>query len=289
MSLLLLVALGWAGVYVMIEVVDGIIEPLTIAAWRATLSTAVLLGFCLVSRRSLCPALQHSVTLAAVSWIGFVALWTAIPLGERQVDAGVASILSCVVPVTAMAVTALIPGPPRVRAVAWLGAGLACGGLVLAIGPWHLWQDNASTLGILIIVAGFAGFSVGGVILHRRGVSLDPVAAVTVTSLYTIPPLWLLAFVVETPSLDAVGSVRVISTMLVIGVVGTALPNLLYFVLIQRAGAVFANLYGYLLPILGVLLTLVVLGQMPAWTIIIGLPLVFIGVAIIQRADASDA
>lgn len=287
LSLLLLVALGWAGVYVMIKLIDEVVEPLTIAAWRATLSTVVLVVFCFVTRRSLRSALEHSWTLVAVAWVGFVVLWVAIPIGERTVSAGVASILSCVVPVTAMVVTALIPGPPSIGRIAWFGSVLACVGLVLAIGPWHLWQDNAATLGILIIAAGFAGFSLGGVILHRRGGSLDPVAAVTITSLYTIPPLWIIAFLVETPGNDAIRNVRVISTLFAIGVVGTALPNLLYFVLVRKAGAVFANLYGYLLPIFGVLLTMIVFGQLPAWTIVLGLPLVFIGVALIQQAEVS--
>jgi drug/metabolite transporter (DMT)-like permease len=69
-----------------------------------------------------------------------------------------------------------------------------------------------------------------------------------------------------------------------LGVVGSALPGMLVFVLVQRAGAGFMSLYGYLLPLFGIVVAWIAFGRAHQSTFLVGMPITFAGVATVQWA-----
>ena len=73
--------------------------------------------------------------------------------------------------------------------------------------------------------------------------------------------------------------------MLAMGLLCSALPNTLIFVVIKRGGAVFASLYGYVMPVLGLVLAAIVFHITPSRTIYIGTPIAFAGMALLQWAQ----
>ena len=67
--------------------------------------------------------------------------------------------------------------------------------------------------------------------------------------------------------------------LIALGVVGSALPGVLMFVLLQRVGAEFMSLYGYILPLLGIVVAWIAFGRALETTFLLGLPITFAGVA----------
>ena len=71
--------------------------------------------------------------------------------------------------------------------------------------------------------------------------------------------------------------------MLGLGILSAALLGLM-FALVHRAGAGFASLYGYGLPVFGMLFGALAFGHALAWTLYLGALIAFVGVALLQWA-----
>jgi len=98
---------------------------------------------------------------------------------------------------------------------------------------------------------------------------ISPVAVGGVTMLYAAILLWGLAFLLELPT-NMNPSAEAWLGLIALGVVGSALPGVLMFVLLQRAGAEFISLYGYILPLLGIVVAWIAFGRAPEMTFLLG-------------------
>ena len=74
-----------------------------------------------------------------------------------------------------------------------------------------------------------------------------------------------------------------------LGILGAAIPGVLRIALVHRAGAVFTSLYGYLLPVFGIILASIVFRSPPVRTLYVGAPIAFGGVALLQWARRHEA
>ena len=101
--------------------------------------------------------------------------------------------------------------------------------------------------------------------------------------LYATILLWGLVFLLEPPTIPN-PSANAWLGLLALGVVGSALPVMLMFLLVKRAGAEFVSLYGYILPLLGIVVAWIAFGRPPEMTFLVGMPITLAGVATVQWA-----
>lgn len=283
--ILLIMSAAWASGYIIIKLEEGTFPPLILVAWRASIAAVAVLGFCLIARQRLKPAFARSGDLLILALFGITALWSGGAFGEEYIGPGLASILVALVPLTTLVITALPPISKHVRGPAWLGAAIATTGLILVVGPEQILHDGSRLIGVVIISGGFMSFGLYCVLTQSMLKGLNPASAAGVTLLYAAIIVWILAFIFESPT--AINpSTRSWVYMLLLGVGASAIPNLLIFVLIKRAGAVFASLYGYIMPVFGIILGMIVFGTEPAWTLYLGVPVIFVGLALVQRTQA---
>ncbi len=243
----------------------------------------VIFLFCLFARQPVLPALRRSPQLALIGVLGVGTLWAMVSLGEQSVDPELAMLLVCIVPVATLVITALPPDAKRIWWPAWVGTAVATLGLVVVIGPARLADEPSSLHAVLMIALGFASFALANVLAERRTRGLSPAAVGGVTMLYASILLWGLVFLLESPT-EVRPSRQACLQLVVLGIAGSALPGMLVFVLIQRAGAGFASLYGYVLPLLGIVVAWLVFGRAPQTTFLVGMPITFAGVATVQWA-----
>jgi drug/metabolite transporter (DMT)-like permease len=151
------------------------------------------------------------------------------------------------------------------------------------IGPARLADEPSALHAVLMIGFGFASFALANVLAERVTKGLSPAAVGGVTMLYAAILLWGLVFLLERPT-DVRPSREAWLELMALGVVGSALPGMLVFVLVQRAGAGFMSLYGYLLPLFGIVVAWIAFGRAPQSTFLVGVPITFAGVATMQWA-----
>jgi drug/metabolite transporter (DMT)-like permease len=73
---------------------------------------------------------------------------------------------------------------------------------------------------------------------------------------------------------------KTIASILILGFVGTAIAYLLFFALIQRAGANYATLVTYLVPPIALAYGAIFLGESFGWPAFAALALILVGVAL---------
>ena len=148
---------------------------------------------------------------------------------------------------------------------------------------------GASALGLAdtAVLAEFAVFGAAMAIafanvLARRVGPLPPVVLAVGSQLAALVILLPLSLAVDQPwELDPGGAA--LGSLVVLGVVGSAIPSLLFLRLLMRVGATRASLAAYLVPLVAVLLGALVLDERLPWSTLAGMVLILIGALLVNR------
>jgi drug/metabolite transporter (DMT)-like permease len=286
--MLLVLSLSAAWGYVLVKVLEHDITPLTMAATRASIGAVLILLFCAIARHPILPPLRDWWRMLLIGLIGVGLLWAMVSLGDKHVDADLTTVLICVIPIATLLISALPPKPRPVWWPAWIGAAIATVGLTLAVGPAQIVDEPSALAAVLMIATGFAGFALANILVEAWTKVHSPIAVAGVTMLMASVMLWILAIALESPmSLRPSG--KAWGQLVALGVLGAAIPSVFMITLVHRAGAVFTSLYGYVLPIFGIILASIVFRNAPSRMLFIGAPIAFCGVALLQWARSHKA
>jgi drug/metabolite transporter (DMT)-like permease len=274
--ILALLALIWGASFMLIKIADRQLAPSTLILGRVG-SAALLLAAIAVVR--LGPRATLEEIRGAWRWLVVVGLVnTAVPFwllswGETRIDSGLASIIQGAVPIFNALIAFGFFREARVTGLRLLGLAIGFVGVAILVGA----QPHGKLLAALAIVAMALCYAVGMLLAgrHLRGTQplIVALASTAVATLAALP-----AGVIQAPSRMWHG--ETIMAILVLGVVGTAVAYLLFFALIQRAGANYASLVTYLVPPIALAYGAIFLGESFGSTAFIALALILAGVAL---------
>ncbi|GAA2721849.1 DMT family transporter [Cellulomonas aerilata] len=281
---------GWAASYALLAVLWGCsflfiatalrsFTPTQVAFGRIVVGLA-LLGALLLARREL-PRLRRGLLrdLAIVA-----AAMTAVPfvlfaLAEQRVSSVLAGLVNATTPLfTAVFVGLLVPAerPDRVQA-----SGLAIGfaGIAVLLGAWD--TTSIDVPGGLMLLGATLCYGVGNAWSRRRltGSGLSPVALPAVQ--LTLGSVMLAPFVLATPvpvDVDAGAA----AALLALGLGGTGAAYVLYWRVLEQAGATVTASVTYVIPLVSTTLGVVVLHETLHWYEPVGGVVVLAGVALTQ-------
>jgi drug/metabolite transporter (DMT)-like permease len=243
-----------------IKVADRAFHPWTLMAFRTLLAALILLGV-LVARRGLGRALAELRVLAGplivLGTLSAALPFTLIAWGETHVDSGVAAIGNGSMPIWVAVLALRFQRQERVYGLRLFGLALGIVGVAVLVGvhPRGGWWGVIGTVAIVIAAVSYAAGSL--VSQHFTGL-LDPLVVATgsiVGAAVVLLPIGLLQLPGHMPGWKPVGSV------LALGVLGTALGQLLYFRLLVGYGTARASLVTYLLPIPALFYGVTLLGE----------------------------
>jgi drug/metabolite transporter (DMT)-like permease len=190
--------------------------------------------------------------------------------GQQHVSAALAGIILATQPLWTAGMAAAAGHSLSARTLAGILAGL-CGIIVLLAGGLHL--IGTTWWGCLELVAAAACYAAGSIYIERVIPEIPPV--VTASAAMIVSAVVLAPFA-------AVAGLRLPSPatavwVILLGVAGTGGALAVFYLLIQRAGAVRANLAGYLAPAFAVLYGLAFLGEHLYPAAYAGLALILVG------------
>ncbi len=284
-DLLLVVVLGvlWGSAFPVIRygLVAGA-PPLLFAAVRYSLTAAILVPIAFVARspRSAAASMWSPAVFGGLLMIG--GYGGLLYLGEESTSGGLAAILTASAPLaSALFGSGLLPAERLGR---WAVAGLLVGfgGVAVLVLPQLGHPFASGFAGPVLVVSAVLVFALGSVLLRRTAT--------------VAPTLWSLAlqFAVAGALLGAVGVG--IGEPITLGHAAMALPSLaflvivpgvlgyaLYFRIHHRSGPTRANLVGYVNPVAGVLVGLLVFGETVTALEIAGMGLIALGLFMLHR------
>jgi drug/metabolite transporter (DMT)-like permease len=274
--LLTVLALIWGSSFMFIKVAVREMAPATLVLGRvglAALALAVVTPLALGSDLTRAELRTHWRWLVIVGLINTALPFWLLSWGETRLDSGLASIIQASVPIFVAVFAFAFFHEQRVTGAQLLGITVGFVGVALLVGA----QPEGKILGALAVVGMAACYGLGGLLTRRHlGEARPQVVALgtaAVAALALLP-----AGLAQAPS-EAPGW-KAIASVVVLGLVGTALAYLIFFTLIGRAGATYASLVTYLVPPIALAYGAIFLGERFAAAAFGGLALILGGVAL---------
>jgi drug/metabolite transporter (DMT)-like permease len=277
--MLIVLAVVWGGAFFFYKILDEAgLPPFTIVFGRVALAALVLMPVVVLLGKRLPHSPRMWGAFLLLGAINNVIPFALIILGEKQIDSGLASIFNATTPIFAALIAHAFTRTEKIAPSSALGIVLGLFGVALLMGPTALHGINLTSLAQLACIAAAITYGVAVVYArHFRAAGVDPmvVAAGQLcgSALLTLPLVF-----VEHP---AVAHLAAPAWWAWIGLAipGTALAFVLYFRILATAGATNAASVTFLVPVFAVLLGTLVLGEHLAPTTIIGMIVIFTGLA----------
>jgi drug/metabolite transporter (DMT)-like permease len=276
---LLLIALGltWGASFLLIKLAVATIPPLTVVAGRIVVGVVVLLVIARARGVTLPTDRRSWAKLAVMGALGTVLPFFLITWGETRIDSGLAAILMAFVPIGAILLAHLFQHDEKLTVGKVVGVALGCIGLVVLVGPSALaglGHELTAQLAVLAAALCYAGNSIVARRLGGLSADIVSIGMLLTAGMIAVPA----AIAVDRPWTLSPSALSLLAVVL-LGVISTALGYVLLFAVIARAGAGFSSFNNFLVPPVGVVWGVLLLGEQPSPHALVALVIVLAGLA----------
>ncbi|MDQ2906887.1 MAG: DMT family transporter [Ktedonobacteraceae bacterium] len=263
----------WGIPYFFIKIAVRELDPAVIVFARAAIAAAVLIPLA-ASRKMLRPLFRHWPIILLFSLIHMVGAFLLISYGEQHVSSSITSLLIAANPLLVALLALGFDKSERINGPRLIGLLIGMVGLVILLG-FDIGGDGQLWLGAALILLAATGYAIGAMMLkHRPLVALPRIAVAaaecSITSIILLP--WV---ILQPPS--RVPSVNVLASLLVLGLICTALALPTFFALIAEVGASRGTVITYVNPAISVLLGVTILREQLTLATIAGFLLIIAG------------
>lgn len=279
-------ALIWGTSFGFVKVALRGVGPVTLAAGRIVAGALVLTALVAVLRMPFPRGRSFWCHAALLALFGNALPFFAISWGQQRVDSGPAGVLMAVMPLVTLVLAHLFTDGDRLSTRKVLGFLLGFSGIAVLVGPDALRQLGGSgqLLRQLAILSGAVCYAIGTIITRRMPkapIVVSGSAVLLLASSMILPA----ALLFERPWRAAPEAASVLAVIW-LGIVPTALATLIYFRVVQGAGASFLSLINFQIPVVAVVVGVLVLGEKPEPQLFYSLGLVLLGLAVSQVAPS---
>lgn len=283
-NFLWLAALGllWGTSYLFIAIVVSEVPYLSLVAGRMVLSATIMWLILAVMRR---PAPRGWKLWSRYSVMGLLSgalPYSLISWGERSISSGMASLLQSTMPIFTVLLAALLGRGEELNLRKLCGVLVGFLGVVLLMLPdlWH--GARASVAGQLAVVASSLSYAGATLFARSKLRGQSPLASttgqLTTGALMVLPAsLWFDKPLSLAPSWTALAS------WLGLAVLGTVIAYVIYYALIERTSATFVSTVTFIIPVNGVVLGAILLGESVTGWLVGALALVLLGVVMVRN------
>lgn len=281
--MLLSLSLIWGGSFFLNAVILTELPTLTLVAARVSLAAIALWGFAAITGRlrGLTPAVWAA--FAVMGFLNNAIPFTFIVHAQTSISSGLASILNATTPLFTILVAGVCLSDERFSVLRLAGVAIGLFGVVVMIGTDALDGIGSSVWAQMFSLGAAVSYGFASVFGRRfRRLGIDPIQVamgqVTISSLM----LWPVAIVSDRPFDLAMPSVTVWGALGVLSVICTACAYILYFKVLERAGATNISMVTFLVPVSAILLGILFLGETLHISHVIGMLLIGLGLIVID-------
>jgi drug/metabolite transporter (DMT)-like permease len=260
----------WGMPYLFIKIGVEELTPGFVAWSRVALAAIVLLPLAIKTGALRGLPLRWLVAFAAVE---IAVPFPLIGFGEQRISSSLAAILIAALPLVVAFLALRFDHAERPTPVRLVGMLVGLTGVIALVGI-DIGGRGAELLGAAAVLAATLGYACGPLIVNRQLADADPLGPVTaamVIASIILLPFGIGDFPSETPSGEAILSV------VVLGLVCSALAFLIFFRLIAEVGPSRATVITYVNPVVALGLGVAVLGESVTAGAVAGLLLILAG------------
>ncbi len=288
------VMIVWATVYPVTKVVVRSVDPLTISFLRYFIGIIPLLPFFIVEvrRRETSLSFKDILSMSVLGFVGVTLFALFLFYGIRFSTASNGSLLANTQPIfTTLLAPLIIREQFSISRI--LGASIGVIGIALVVTGGNFRDifvlSSSRIVGNILLVLSSVSMSLFSILLKRY---IKKYGGIIPTLITMFSGSVFLAFVVVGYSggFEALAGISLIDwgALLYIGVIGTALVYLIFNKALQAIGVVRAVGFKLMIPVLGALFSVILLGERPGVAYIVGTLLVLGAIYFIQKPVIGD-
>ena len=273
---LVLLCLGWGLTWPMMKIVLDEIPPFSMRVASLTLGVVTLTSLSLLQGRRLqIPSLRTFAHLCAASFFNIVAFSVLTPFAQMSAATSRVAIVVYTMPIWATLMARPILGE-QLTTARTLGLALCIAGMTVLIYPLAM---LGVPTGILLALGAAVSWAAGTVYLKWARIDGDPMAAAVWQLVIGAIVIGALLPVVEGSLHLSQAHRGAILALIFAGVVGSGISYFLWFDIVRRLPATIASLGVLSAPVIGVVSSMLLLGERPTLTDIVGFALIFVASA----------
>ena len=282
-AMLLTLSVLWGGSFFFVGVAVSELPTLSIVVLRVGLAALTLWAVVWLLRRPIPTSAAVWLAFFAMGLLNNVVPFGLIVWGQQTIASGLASILNATTPLFTVVVAGVLLADERAGALKLAGVAIGFAGVVVMIGTDALSGLTTGVWAQLAVLGAALSYAFAGVYGRRfKRLGIDPVVTaagqVTASTVLLAPA----AILVDRPWALAAPSATTWAAIVGLAVLSTALAYILYFRILERAGATNLLLVTFLIPVSAILLGSLVLGERLQWVHLLGMALIGVGLAAID-------
>lgn len=277
-GLLLFVAMSliWGIPYLLIRVAVGGVAPSVLVFGRTSIALVVLMPIVL-ARGGWREVRGHWLPLIAFAAAEVGVPWLFLSSAEQRISSSLAGLLISAVPLVGTLIAPLFGNRESIGTTGFAGLLIGLAGVGAIVG-FDLRASDAGALAAMVLVT--VGYAIGPAVLARY---LTGVKSVTVIGFAVAMCAVVYAPVAFVQRPAAMPSIAVIASIVVLGLVCTAVAFVLFFALISEIGPVRATVITYINPAVAAVLGVAILGERLTAGMVLGFVLVIAGSVLATR------
>lgn len=287
-ALLLLLAFIWGGSFVFAKVAVAEIPPFTLVLLRVGLAAATLWLVCLATGVPMPRTLAAWGAYMVMGLLNNVIAFSLIFTGQQEIGASLASILNGSMPFFTVLIAGILLADEKFSTRKIIGIAIGFAGVVLIIGPRHLLGLGDHLLSELMLVGAAVSYAFASV-WGRRFAGENPMATatgqLTMSTLMMIP----IASLVDQPWTLPMPSLATLGSVIALAVVCTAFAYVLFFRILDMAGATNVSLVTMLVPVSATLLAVPLLDERLELLTIVGFAIITLGLMVLDGRPVKAA
>jgi len=282
-AILVTLALIWGGAFFFIGVAVRHVPPLTYVWLRLTIAAAAMWLFLKFKGEKLGLPRRVWGSILLLALLNNALPFTLFGWGQTHIASGLASILNATTPIWGVVVAHFLTSDERMTPRKIVGVLLGFGGVATMIGPTLLSNIGNDALAQLACVTASLSYALAAVWARRfKRMGLSPMSVTTGQLTAGAAMMLPLALFVDRPWEHAVPPLSAWGAIVALALLCTAFGYVMYFRLIDSAGATNALLVTLLVPPTAILLGSLFLGEQLAPQDFAGLLLIGLGLAAID-------
>ncbi|MEO7603021.1 MAG: EamA family transporter [Sphingomicrobium sp.] len=282
-TILAALAVIWGGAFVFIGVAVRHVDPLTYVWLRLTIAAAAMWVFLGWTGQRLGLPRQMWGAILLLALLNNALPFALFGWGQTHIASGLASILNATTPIWGVVVAHLFTSDERMSPRKLAGVLLGFGGVAIMIGPSLFTTIGTNALAQLACITASLCYALAAVWARRfKPLGLSPLSVTTGQLTAGAAMMLPVMLLVDRPWTQALPPLEAWGAIVALALLCTAFGYVLYFRLIDSAGATNALLVTLLVPPIAILLGAVLLGEVLAPQDFLGLSLIAIGLAAID-------
>jgi len=271
--LFIAISVFWGIPYLFIKIAVRELDPTVVVFARVGIAAVVLVPVALF-RGTWQQLRQQWRALIVLSCVQIVGPFLLISYGEQHIASSLTSLLIAADPLLVALLALRFDPSERVSGLRLVGLFIGMGGVVALLGL-DVGGDRQGLLGAGLVLLAAAGYAVAALLVKRPPVATLPLLGVVAAECAVTTVVLLPLAVMRLP--NRVPDLEVMVSLLVLGLICTALAYLTFYALVSEVGASRGTVFTYVNPVVSVFLGVTLLGEPLNAAMVAGFILILVG------------